>query len=154
MAKTGDIDDLKPWEMELLNLFVNMFDSFGVPKSVAQIYGVLYGSERPLMQEEVGRKMRISTGSASQGLRFLTTIGAVQRQSIPGQRQSLFVPERSMRRLLSYFIDAQLRPRLSTGKERLEAIHKNLAHQRVSSLLEWQKKAEKALPIISTLFGK
>ena len=113
---------LEAWELELLDLFVDMFDLFGIPKSTAQIYGVLYCAEEVMMQEEILLRLGISSGSASQGLRMLTGVGAVKRQSVPGQRQSIFIPERSMRRLLTHLMDAQLRPRLISGKTRLEEI--------------------------------
>jgi hypothetical protein len=65
-----------------------------------------------------------------------------------------------MRRLLAYFIDAQMRPRLNAGQEKLKTIEENIpadnlsARHKVRTLIEWQRKADKALPIISTLFGK
>jgi len=158
MAKTAE--KLAPWEIDLLDLFVSMFDTLGIPKSVAQIYGVLYLSDDPLMQEDIAAKLQISIGSASQGVRFLVNIGAAHKQSVPGLRQAVFTAERSMRRLLSYFIDVQLRPKLNSGRERLQAIQSEIpegdpsAQKKIDTLLQWQKKAEKALPIISTIFGK
>jgi len=152
--------NFETWELEILDLFVGIFDTFGFPKSTAMIYGVLYCSDEDLLQEEIGRRLGISVGSASQGLKVLTTIGAVHRLSQPGQRQSAYSPERSMRRLLAYFIDAQMRPRLNAGQEKLKTIEENIpadnlnARQKVRTLIEWQRKADKALPIISTLFGK
>ncbi|MBC2595619.1 hypothetical protein H5P28_15230 [Ruficoccus amylovorans] len=146
---------LQDWEIELLNIFVGLFDSFGVPKSVAQIYGVLFCADGPLTQEEIGQKLQISAGSASQGLRLLVDMGAAHRQSIPGQRGNQFTPERSMRRLLGYFLDAKMRPRMRTGKERLESLRDRLpadnmlARKRLESLLQWQNKASKLLPVIS-----
>ncbi len=150
---------LEEWEIELLNIFVGLFDSFGVPKSVAQIYGVLFCAEQPLTQEEIGQKLQISAGSASQGLRFLVDIGAAHKQSTPGQRGSQFTPERSMRRLLGYFIDVKMRPRMRTGKERLETLrdrlpeNDKLAQKRLETLLQWQSKANKLLPVISKFLG-
>lgn len=151
---------LDPWELEILDLFVGIFETFGLPKSMAMIYGVLYCAEEPLLQEDICQLLSISTGSASQGLKLLSSLGAVHRQSQPGQRQYSYTAELSMRRLLAYFIDAQLRPRLNTGGERLERIRESLgddqphARHKVENLLNWQKKAGKALPVISTLFGK
>ena len=127
---------------------------------MAQIYGVLYCSDQPMMQDEVAQKLGASVGSVSQGLKLLSTIGAVNRHSIPGQRQSHYAAERSMRRLLGYFLDAQIRPKLNSGRHRLEAIQQTVpkddksAQQKIKSLLEWQQKADKALPMIITLFGK
>jgi DNA-binding transcriptional regulator GbsR (MarR family) len=146
--------------VDVLDLFVGIFESFGLPKSTAMIYGVLYCAADPLTQEDIGTKLGISSGSASQGLKLLTSLGAVHRQSPVGSRVSLYNAERSMRRLLGYFIDAQLRPKLKSGRGRLEEIAEglpadaSLAHERVESLLNWQRKADKALPLVSKLFGK
>jgi len=151
---------LASWEVEVLDLFVGIFETFGLPKSIAMIYGALYCSDDPMLQEEICRKLAISSGSASQGLKLLGNLGAVHRQSPVGQRQSVYTAERSMRRLLAYFIDAQLRPRLNTGRERLERISEEVseddvsARQKIDTLMQWQKKADRALPVISTLFGK
>jgi DNA-binding transcriptional regulator GbsR (MarR family) len=153
-------EGLAPWEHEVLDLFVGMFETFGLPKSIAMIYGVLYCSDHPLYQEEICQRLEISAGSASQGLRLLTGLGTVHRQSPVGQRQSVYTAERSMRRLLGYFIDVQLRPRLNTGRERLELIlmevpeEDDTARNKIGALLEWQRKTERALPLISSLFTK
>lgn len=150
---------LQNWEIELLNMFVSLFGSFGIPKSVAQVYGILFCAQQPLTQEEIGQRLQISAGAASQGLRLLVEMGAVHRQSIPGQRGNQFVPERSMRRLIGYFIDAKMRPRMRAGKEQLETLRKSiptedkLARSRVDSLLQWQDKANKLLPLISKFLG-
>lgn len=155
MSKKPQETALQPWEVELLNIFVGLFDSFGIPKSVAQIYGVLFCAEVALSQEDICQKLQISLGSASQGLRLLTDIGAAHRQSVPGQRGSLFVPERSMRKLLGYFIDAKVRPRMSTGKEKLRTLRGELSAQdtlacsRLDTLLKWEDKMEAILLILS-----
>ena len=49
------------------------------------IYGLLYCADDALLQEDVSTRLGISTGSASQGLKLLVSIGAVQRQSRVGQ---------------------------------------------------------------------
>ena len=152
--------DLAPWEIEVLELFVGIFESFSLPKSTAMIYGVLYCSEEPLLQDDICQKLSISTGSASQGLKMLQNLGAVQRQSPVGQRQSVYTAERSMRRLIGTILDIQLRPKLRNGKERLTALVETLpendehARQRIQTLQNWQKKVEKGLPLISAFLGK
>ncbi|MCC5849944.1 MAG: hypothetical protein JJU29_17800 [Verrucomicrobia bacterium] len=146
------------WELEVLNLFVGIFETFGLPKSTAMIYGTLYCAEEPMLQEEIGNRLGISAGSASQGLKLLQSLGAVHRQFPPGQRHSLYTAELSMRRLLSYFFNAHLGPKLSNGKERIESILEELpddadhARQRIKTLESWQKKVEQALPLASALF--
>lgn len=64
-----------------------------------------------------------------------------------------------MRRLLSTFIDAKMRPRMRTGKEQLEALRERIPHEdkiarnRVDTLLQWQDKTNKLLPFISKFLG-
>jgi DNA-binding transcriptional regulator GbsR (MarR family) len=148
------------WEQEIIDLFVGIFDGFGLPKSTAMIYGTLYCAEESMLQEEIAARLQISAGSASQGLKLLQNLGAVTRQSPIGQRQSFYNAERSMRRLIGSVIDTQLRPKLRNGKERLEMLadsvspDETLAQQRIQTLQTWQKKVERGMPVISTLFGK
>ncbi len=152
--------ELETWERELLDLFVGIFEAFGLPKSMALIYGILYCSDEPLLQDEICQKLGISTGSASQGLRLLNSLGAVHRQSPLGQRQSVYSAERSVRRLFSTFIDTQFKPKLSLGRERLEDILAAIpeddasARQKIETLMSWQKKSERALPLVTGLLGK
>lgn len=151
---------LAQWELELLDVFVRIFSIFGIQQSIAQIYGILFCDDKPMTQEEVSQRLGISTGSASQGLRFLVQIGAVRRQTIPGQRQGLFVPERSTRRLLGFMLEQQVHPSLTYGQERLEGLMETLptrearARKRVDSVLQWQRKAARLLPFIQRLAGR
>lgn len=160
MSSPQNTVTLDPWKIEVLDLFVGIFDSFGMPKSMACIYGLLYCTDEALSQEEIAEQLVISAGSASQGLRLLHNLGAVHRHNPIGERLTRYSPERSMRHLLGHLINAQLRPRLNGGGERLQQIISTLpkgdhhARQKVSTLIEWQKKADRALPLISTLFGK
>jgi predicted transcriptional regulator len=85
--------DMPEWEQEIINLFVGIFDGFGLPKSTAMIYGTLYCAEHSMLQEEIAARLRISTGSASQGLKLLQTLGAVKRQSPIGQRHSVYTAD-------------------------------------------------------------
>ena len=160
MSATADMQttEIPPWELEVLNLFVGIFETFGLPKSTAMIYGTLYCAEAPMLQEEICNRLGISTGSASQGLKLLQSLGAVHRKFPPGQRHSLYTAELSMRRLLGYFFNAHLGPKLGNGKERLESLRQSLAadethaQQRIQTLQNWQKKVENALPLASALF--
>jgi DNA-binding transcriptional regulator GbsR (MarR family) len=145
------------WEEEIIDLFVGIFETLGLPKSTARIYGWLYCSDDGRSQEELCSGLDISAGSASQGLRLLLRLGAVHRQSPEGQRLSLYTAERSMRRLVGTFLDQQLRPGLEDGRNRLEALkaqaESESAEQKIDGLLTWQKKAEKLLPLASTVLG-
>jgi len=152
--------DLPAWERETLDLFVGLFESFGLPKSIALIYGTLYCAEEPMLQEEICSRLNISAGSASQGLKLLQSLGAVRRQSPVGQRHNLYTAELSMRTLLHTFIDTQLRPKLENGGKRLDALRDSLppgdthAGNRIRTLQSWHRKVERGLPLLGTFLGK
>lgn len=58
--------------------FSGVVQVFGVPKSVGQIYGLLYGTPEPLSFSDIVERLEISKGSASQGLQLLRSLGAVK----------------------------------------------------------------------------
>lgn len=67
----------KTFQAECVELFAEMVHIFGVPKSVGQIYGVLYASSKPLSFSDIVEQIDISKGSASQGLQLLRSLGAI-----------------------------------------------------------------------------
>ena len=70
-------DTLDDWETAVIDLFINAAISFGLPKSYGQIYGLLFCRDESLAMDEVMQLLKISKGSASQGLRALRQLGAV-----------------------------------------------------------------------------
>lgn len=161
MSETLDPSNVSipEWEQEIIHLFVGIFDGLGLPKSTAMIYGTLYCAEEGMLQEEIIQRLRISAGSASQGLKLLQNVGAVTRQSPIGRRHSLYSAERSMRRLVGSLVDSQLRPKLRNGRERLDHLAREVpeseerAHQRIQTLLSWQKKVERGMPLLNKIFS-
>jgi DNA-binding transcriptional regulator GbsR (MarR family) len=148
---------LEPWEEEVLDLFVGVFETLGLPKSTARIYGWLYCSDDGRTQEELCQGLEMSAGSASGGLKLLLRLGAVRKHAVDGQRHSHYTAERSMRQLLAHFLDVEVRPGLQQGRDRLEALKADLpddsARHKIDTLLTWQNKAEKLLPLAATVFG-
>ena len=84
---------LERWESAVIDLFLNAANSFGLPKSYGQIYGLLFCRDQALSMDEVMDLLQISKGSASQGLRALRQLGAVSSNFAPGDRRERFVAE-------------------------------------------------------------
>ena len=70
-------EQLKPIESEFIDYVSEAVKVFGLPKSVGEIYGLLYASKAPLSMDDLIGKLDISKGSASQGLKILRSINAV-----------------------------------------------------------------------------
>ncbi len=70
------LNDLTPIEVSTIDLFVRTAALFGVSKSVGEIYGLVFISASPLSLDDIRSRLKMSSGSASQGLRLLRTVGA------------------------------------------------------------------------------
>ena len=89
----SETEELAEWEIAVVDLFLNAVQSVGLPKSLGQIYGLLFCRDQPLAMDEVMKLLGISKGSASQGLRSLRQLGAVSSVYAPGDRKERFSAE-------------------------------------------------------------
>jgi len=150
-------------EREVIELFIRMADVLNLPRSVGEIYGLLFISSDPLCLDDCRIRLNISKGSTSQGLKILRSFGAIRTVYIPGDRKDHYVAEISLRKMASGFASEQIRPHVDSGKERIERIRELLDGQdgedretleeKIDLLENWQKRAGKMLPLILKLIG-
>ena len=149
----------------MVDLFLNAAQSAGLPKSVGQIYGFLFCVDEPLPMDDVIRRLSISKGSASQGLRSLRQLGAVKSVFVPGERREHFVAEIRLRKLVSGFLKEQAEPHLEKGEERLRQLRELVAEasdeesvsrgeRRENILASWHRHVGKLLPLVKLIVGK
>ena len=110
---------LPEWRIAIIQLFVQAAQMIGLPKSVGQIYGLLFSSVEALPMDTIMGDLGISKGSASQGLKFLRQLGAVKLNLVVGDRRDHFFAEVRSKRLISGLIREKLIPALEDGEERL-----------------------------------
>jgi DNA-binding transcriptional regulator GbsR (MarR family) len=158
-------EGLDEWESEVIDLFLNAANSFGLPKSYGQIYGLLFCLDQPLAMDEVMDLLKISKGSASQGLRALRQFGAVSSSYTSGDRKERFVAEIRLRKLVSGFLREQADPHLDKGVARLEQIEILLGDagsndsrirgtRRHEILSGWHRQMSRLLPWVKMIVGK
>ncbi len=111
-------------ELEGIDFFVRLMNMMGMPRSVGEIYGLLYFSEKPLPMDAVASRLGISIGSASQGLKNLRALKAVRSMYVAGDRRDHYVAESEFRRLFSNFIKDEIMPHLESAKERILRMEK------------------------------
>ncbi|MDQ8205605.1 hypothetical protein [Pelagicoccus sp. SDUM812003] len=158
--KTSDLEPrISDLESELIAFFVNAAQAFGLPKSVGEIYGLYFASEQPLALDHVVEKLQISKGSASQGIRFLRSINALNPTYLPGDRRDHFTPELSLRHIADGFIRQRIRPQLKDGTTRLKEIARQnenstaTVSDRIDTITSWTKKADLLFPVVSKFLG-
>ena len=145
-------------EAEVIGLFVQFSRVLGQPRSIAEIYGLLFISARPLPMEDVVERLGISLGSASQGLRFLRKAGAINMVYVPGDRRVHYEAVAELRKLAGHFLRDQVISHLDGGHDRLghlgemvkqlPAPERARVGPRVTMLQSWEKRGRRFLPVI------
>lgn len=160
---------LTEFETKIIAFFVEAASVLGVPKSVAMIYGVLFGSAAPLTFAEIEQKLGLSKGSVSQGLRVLRDIGAVSvaengsedpsRTEGSATNAVRYVPVVELRVLLNRLVIDKVQPHIKTSGEVIDSLAETLpANEASAKVLEvrlkhlraWQKRARDIIPIFRT----
>lgn len=149
-------------EEGIISIFTDLSELFGNPRSYGQIYGLLFASDEPLTGEEIGRRLGISRGSISQGLRQLEAFGAVIREKSNGVRQARYRARLEMKLLISGFLKERAIPRLESTESRVKTLQRSLTAQapslssmrfRLDRLAKWHRSARTLLPIARKILG-
>ena len=153
------------WEEAVIDLFLNAANSFGLPKSYGQIYGLLFCRDQALALDDVMELLKISKGSASQGLRALRQLGAISSVFEPGDRKERFVAEIRLRKLVGGFLREQADPHIEKGSARLQQIESLVTNLQVEDsrkrgirkhevLSVWHRQMSRLLPWVKMIVGK
>ncbi len=145
-------------EIEAIEMFINFLKLVGLPKSVGEIYGLLFVSPKPLAMEDLMDRLKISLGAASQGLKILRSVGAVKVVYSPGDRRDHYVADLELSRFATAFIRDELTPRMDRALERIKRMEalaeakepgdREAAYQRIERLKHWMERGQKMMPWI------
>jgi DNA-binding transcriptional regulator GbsR (MarR family) len=160
----AEVAPLNGVESEIVGLFVQIARVIGLPPSVGEIYGLLFITARPMAMDDLIKRLGISKGSASQGLKFLRGAGAIQMVYVPNDRRMQFEAVAELRNLVVRFLRDQVVPNLDANLGRLDRIsgmvkalppaERARVAPRVMMLQSWQKKARRFLPMVVKLLGR
>jgi DNA-binding transcriptional regulator GbsR (MarR family) len=109
-------------EVEVIHLFVQLSRALGQPPSVAEIYGLLFISPRPLPQDDFYDRLNMSKGTASQGLRYLLDLGAVRTVYVAADRRVHYEAVAELRNLAGRFVRQQILTNFEDSSTRLARI--------------------------------
>jgi DNA-binding transcriptional regulator GbsR (MarR family) len=152
-------------ERQVVDFFVDGVKVLGLPRSIGEIYGLLFVSQEPLSLDDLVASLGISKGSASQGLRTLKGLGAIREVQVGTERRTYFEAAMELKRLVGGFIREQIRPHLESGKAkiaRLEAVaqteddpvRQEFLADRLQRLEHWLKSGGRVLPVLQKLLGE
>lgn len=155
---------LSPLETEIIDFFVQISRMLGQPRSLAEIYGLLFISARPLAMNDLIERLQLSKGSASQGLKFLRNLGAVRMVYVAGERRVHYEAVAELRNLAIRFLRDQIVPHFDNGQARLERIAEMVRqlplgqrariNGRVKMLQSWGRNGRRFLPLVVKILGR
>jgi len=154
---------LSTLEIEIIDFFVQISRVLGQPRSLAEIYGLLFISARPLAMDDLIHRLHLSKGSASQGLKFLRNLGAVKMIYVAGDRRVHYEAVAELRNLATRFLREQISPHLEGSQARLGRIMDTVrqlparerarVNARVTVLENWSRRGRRFLPMIVKVMG-
>ena len=149
---------LSTLEVEAIELFIHFLKVVGLPKSIGEIYGLLFVSPRAIAMDEIIGRLGISAGAASQGLKLLRSLGAVKVVYAPGDRRDHYVADLELSKFTTVFIKEELMPRIERARERIERMEqlasnletseRQATSARIERLRHWLEKGQQMLPWI------
>jgi len=166
LPSAREIAGLSAGEREVITIFMQMTQVLGLPRSLGEIYGLLFATPQPLAFQDIVDRLGMSKGSVSQGLRFLRAVAAIKPVVVAGDRREFFEPVMELRQLVAGFLRERLNPQIETwgararglkasdfAMETLTKAEQETLANRLDKLKSWQKRAGTVLPMIGQLLG-
>lgn len=133
-----------------------MAEVLSVPRSIAEIYGLLYVSTQPLRFSAIEQRLSLSKGSVSEGLRFLKDHGMVMAERIKGNRGETWSVTPSLAAALVDLLRRRLQPALEQTTGDLRALQEEAekvelspdVRERLVKLSRWNARALDLLPVL------
>lgn len=166
---SGRTAEVVAFERLMVEFFIDAVALIGAPKSIGAIYGIIFASPTPVGFAEIQHSLNISTGSLSQGLKALKTVGAIKAATSADHRlmgiqplhpastprRDFYIPNLEARKLVAAWLDQKLQRHLEAGSRRLRQILLNLPSSRSGTLVasrldhlkNWHDKAQAILPV-------
>jgi len=164
-TRKTDSKPLPRVRLELLDVCGRLAQALNFPRSVGEIYGLLYLSPNPMSAQEIGDAISLSKGSISTGTRQLLSLGCIRKVWLQEERKDHFVAVLELGDLVRSAYGSIFKVRADNAERRLKELIETLAEEkndlskedhaiikdRLQRLVKLQKRAHQFLPIIERL---
>ncbi len=96
-----------------ISYICSICDDFGFNRFVAQLYGVLYMSDKPLSLDDITERLGASKGNVSINIRELEKWGAARKVWIKGSRKDYYEAELDIKKIISSKLKTSMQRRLA-----------------------------------------
>ena len=148
--------------LELVDVCGRLAQAVDFPRSVGEIYGLLYLSTKPMSAPEISSALSISKGSVSMGTRQLLTLGFIDKVWLQKERKDYFEAVLELGDLIRSAYDSIFKVRAHNAERRLGDMVETLAEEkgdfsseeydliseRLQRLVKLQKRAKQFLPLL------
>jgi len=87
-------------------------DSFGLNKFIAQLYALLYLSDKRLSLDDMAEKLQVSKGNISLNIRELEKWGAVKNVWVKGSRKDYYEADLDIKKVISNKVKSGVQKRI------------------------------------------
>ena len=119
---------LSKTRLEMIEAGGRLSQLLGLPRSIGQIYGLLYLSADPLSLDDIAELLSISKSSVSNGTRQLLGWRVINQVWIHGHRRDHFEVELDLGNLMRATYSDFIKPRLESSKKRMDRMNSTLDH--------------------------
>jgi len=141
-------------QLDVIEICVRISQALGIPRSMGEIFGLIFSSPKPLNFDDVVRSLGISNGSASHGLRKMCRLGIIRTCYVPRDRRDHYTFECSFRNIALALLEENLLVHVCWADERIErlrasvnddsSVNRTLA-ERIDVLSKWNAQARSAM---------
>ena len=110
-------------QQRLIEAWGEMASRWGVSKTMAQIYALLFSSPRPLDTDTIMQMLEISRGNANMNLHKLQDWQLVRKVEVEDQRRDFFTAEKDVWRLTEFIIRERKRLEINPVGDALNDIN-------------------------------
>jgi len=103
---------LKMAEDKFMASIGTLAESFGLNKFIAQLYAVLYLSEKPLSLDELVERLGASKGNISLNIRELESWGAVKNVWVKGSRKDYYEADTDIKKVFANKLKSSVEKRI------------------------------------------
>ena len=151
--------------LELVDVCGRLAQALDFPRSVGEIYGLLYLAIKPMSAPEISSALSISKGSVSMGTRQLLALGFINKVWLQKERKDHFEAVLELGDLIRAAYDSVFKVRAQNAERRLGDMVETLAEEkgdlspeeyalieeRLQRLVKLQKRARQFLPLLEKL---
>ncbi len=145
-------------ERELITFWVQVSSLLGYPRSVGEIFGLIFISPAPLSADDIVEKLNMSRSGAGQGLKALQDIGAIKPAHQLASRKEHYQMQTDLGVLIKLLLNARILPKLEELAQQRATLDATVraqgpAHliQRFDKLDRWRGKTAPLLALLKSL---